>query len=85
MKPCHEDIYKDLPTSSLVVLEDVEESITHEMLMLLVENVTWPSGGNYFQIELIREKKVAVLTFQQNNGMKYKVDVIQILHFENSM
>ncbi|XP_015284490.1 PREDICTED: poly [ADP-ribose] polymerase 14 [Gekko japonicus] len=54
----------DLPASSLVVLENVEESITHDMLMLLVENI---SGGNNFQVELITEKKAAVITFQQNN------------------
>ncbi|XP_077176452.1 protein mono-ADP-ribosyltransferase PARP14 [Paroedura picta] len=68
INPCDDkDVYKDLPASSLVVLGDVKESITHEMLTLLVENITCSSEGKEFQIELIREKKVAVITFQQNN------------------
>ncbi|XP_054828835.1 protein mono-ADP-ribosyltransferase PARP14-like isoform X2 [Eublepharis macularius] len=65
---CHDDdIPNNLPASSLVVLENVEESITHETLTLLVENITCFSGENDLQIELIRERKAAVLTFQRNN------------------
>ncbi|XP_060117403.1 protein mono-ADP-ribosyltransferase PARP14 [Heteronotia binoei] len=68
INPCNDKkMYDVLPASSLVVLEDVKEFITHDMLTLLVENVIWPSGGNDFRVELIREKQAAVLTFQQNN------------------
>ncbi|KAL8183202.1 UNVERIFIED_CONTAM: hypothetical protein K2H54_023067 [Gekko kuhli] len=66
--PClDKNVHKDLPASSLVVLENVKESVTREMLTLLVENITCSLGGNDFQVELIGEKKAAVLTFQQNN------------------
>ncbi|XP_066467944.1 protein mono-ADP-ribosyltransferase PARP14 [Tiliqua scincoides] len=56
----------NLQASSLIVLENVAESITHEMLTLLVEPIADLSAESDFQIELISEKNVAVITFQRN-------------------
>nr|XP_056717390.1 protein mono-ADP-ribosyltransferase PARP14-like [Euleptes europaea] len=75
INPSHDkDVSEDLPASSLVVLEGVEEAITQEMLTLLVENITSLSGQDDLQIELIRERKAAVLTFPRNN------DAAEFLH-----
>ncbi|XP_048340457.1 protein mono-ADP-ribosyltransferase PARP14 [Sphaerodactylus townsendi] len=68
VNPCHDkDISEDLPGSSLVVLENIKESITHETLTLLVENISCLFGEDDFKIELLRERKTAVVTFQSNN------------------
>nr|XP_056717401.1 protein mono-ADP-ribosyltransferase PARP14-like [Euleptes europaea] len=50
--------------SSLVVLEDVQETINQCMLILLVENVSGLSEEDRdFSVEIIPEKTVAVITF----------------------
>ncbi|KAJ6665482.1 hypothetical protein lerEdw1_003323 [Lerista edwardsae] len=56
----------NLQASSLVALENVPESIDHDILSLLVESITRLSAKTDFQVELICEKNVAVITFQQN-------------------
>ncbi|XP_053143016.1 protein mono-ADP-ribosyltransferase PARP14 [Hemicordylus capensis] len=62
--PCHEEeVLAVSQVSSLVVLENVEESVELCMLTLLVENISGLTGENDFQIELITEKKAAVITF----------------------
>ncbi|XP_062972727.1 protein mono-ADP-ribosyltransferase PARP14-like isoform X2 [Elgaria multicarinata webbii] len=67
------DILRDSHASSLVVLENVNESITPELLMLLVENINGLSGED-FQIELISERNAAVITFQQITAAAKFVD-----------
>ncbi|XP_061464993.1 protein mono-ADP-ribosyltransferase PARP14-like isoform X2 [Rhineura floridana] len=62
-----EDILTKSQTSSLVVLENVEEYFDKaDMLTLLVENISGLSEGNDFQIELISERNAAVITFHQS-------------------
>lgn len=64
----------NLQTPSLVALENVMKPINHEMLTLLVESITDLSAESDFQIELISEKNLAVITFQQNTGEEYQLE-----------
>ncbi|XP_007942118.1 protein mono-ADP-ribosyltransferase PARP14 [Orycteropus afer afer] len=60
--------------SSLVALENLKENVTDIMLTLLVENISGLSANNDdFQVELIREFNVAVVTF------KRQIDVIKFI------
>ncbi|XP_062830403.1 protein mono-ADP-ribosyltransferase PARP14 isoform X2 [Anolis carolinensis] len=61
-----EDVSTNSQTSPLVALRNVEDSITPEVLSLLVENISDLLEENDYQIELIRERNAAVITFQQS-------------------
>uniref|UniRef100_A0A803SRQ5 Uncharacterized protein n=1 Tax=Anolis carolinensis TaxID=28377 RepID=A0A803SRQ5_ANOCA len=61
-----EDVSTNSQTSPLVALRNVEDSITPEVLSLLVENISDLSEENDYQVELIRERNAAVITFQQS-------------------
>ncbi|XP_060631288.2 protein mono-ADP-ribosyltransferase PARP14 [Anolis sagrei] len=64
---CREDVSTSSQTSSLVALQNVDDSIMPEVLTLLVENISDLSvRDNDFQIELIRERNAAVITFRQS-------------------
>lgn len=69
-----ENILANEKVSSLVVLENVNKSTSHEFLTLLVENISGLSGEKDFQMELVIEKNAAIVTFKQNLGKKYKHD-----------
>ncbi|XP_042301491.1 protein mono-ADP-ribosyltransferase PARP14-like isoform X2 [Sceloporus undulatus] len=61
-----EDDFTASQISSLVVIENVKESITTDILTLLVENISGLLVQNDFQTELIRERNAAVVTFQRS-------------------
>ncbi|XP_074857625.1 protein mono-ADP-ribosyltransferase PARP14-like isoform X2 [Carettochelys insculpta] len=50
-------------TSSLVVLENIAESVTELMLIMLLENISGLSGDEDFSMEMIPEINAAVVTF----------------------
>jgi poly [ADP-ribose] polymerase 10/14/15 len=63
-----EDIPKECENvSSLVAFENLKENVTDMMLTLLVENISGLTSDN-FQVEVIREIDVAVVTFQKHTG-----------------
>ncbi|KAH0621328.1 hypothetical protein JD844_022485 [Phrynosoma platyrhinos] len=61
-----EDDFTSSQTSSFVAIENVQEFITPDILTLLVENISGLLVQNDFQIELIRERNAAVVTFQRS-------------------
>lgn len=65
-------------TSSRVALENINESMRFKMLTLLIENISDLSVEKDFQIELIRERNAAVITFSQCRGKDYKLSVAEI-------
>ncbi|XP_054556489.1 protein mono-ADP-ribosyltransferase PARP14 isoform X2 [Talpa occidentalis] len=60
--------------SSLVALENLKENVTELMLILLVENTSGLSSDD-FEVEIIRDFDVAVVTFQKHiDVMKFVAD-----------
>ncbi|XP_049733945.1 protein mono-ADP-ribosyltransferase PARP14 [Elephas maximus indicus] len=60
---------------SLVAFENLKENVTDIMLTLLVENISGLSGNSDFQVELVRDCHVAVVTFQKHiDTMKFISD-----------
>ncbi|XP_040214242.1 protein mono-ADP-ribosyltransferase PARP14-like isoform X2 [Rana temporaria] len=51
------------PPSSLILIENLQDSYSSEMLNLLVENISGANGDTDFQVERIPEKQCAVITF----------------------
>uniref|UniRef100_A0A8C0W5K6 Poly [ADP-ribose] polymerase n=1 Tax=Castor canadensis TaxID=51338 RepID=A0A8C0W5K6_CASCN len=69
-----EDIPKECENvSSLVAFENLKENVTDMMLTLLVENISGLTSDN-FQVEVIREIDVAVVTFQKHTDTMKFVD-----------
>jgi poly [ADP-ribose] polymerase 10/14/15 len=63
-----EDIPKECENiSSLVAFENLRTNTTDMMLTLLVENISGLTSDD-FQVEVIREIDVAVVTFQKHTG-----------------
>uniref|UniRef100_K7F6P0 Poly [ADP-ribose] polymerase n=1 Tax=Pelodiscus sinensis TaxID=13735 RepID=K7F6P0_PELSI len=60
-------------TLSLVVLENVEESVTEGMLMMLLENISGLLGDKDFSVEMIPEINAAVVTFIKS------IDIMEFL------
>ncbi|KAM9224811.1 protein mono-ADP-ribosyltransferase PARP14 [Dugong dugon] len=61
--------------SSSFAFENLKENVTDVMLTLLVENVSDLSANSDFQVELIRDCNVAVVTFQKHiDTMKFVDD-----------
>ncbi|XP_073490628.1 protein mono-ADP-ribosyltransferase PARP14-like isoform X2 [Aquarana catesbeiana] len=56
----------EVPPFSLVLIENVQDSHTTEMLNLLVENITEKDEETDFYVEIIPEIKSAVVTFTSN-------------------
>nr|XP_012635935.1 poly [ADP-ribose] polymerase 14 isoform X1 [Microcebus murinus] len=63
--------------SSLVAFENVKEKVTETMLILLVENISGLSSDD-FEVELIQDFDVAVVTFKKHiDTMKFVDDCIR--------
>ncbi|XP_054431186.1 protein mono-ADP-ribosyltransferase PARP14 [Pteronotus mesoamericanus] len=63
------DVSEDIPREcenipSLIAFENIKENVTDIMLILLVENISDLSSDG-FQVEVIRDFEVAVVTFQK--------------------
>ncbi|KAM5152440.1 LOW QUALITY PROTEIN: protein mono-ADP-ribosyltransferase PARP14-like [Mantella aurantiaca] len=66
------------PPSSMIVIENLQDSYTTEMLSLLVENISEKNEED-FHVERIHEKQIAVITFTCN------IDILRIVEkFSNS-
>ncbi|XP_008583378.1 PREDICTED: poly [ADP-ribose] polymerase 14 [Galeopterus variegatus] len=59
--------------SSMVAFESLKENVTDMMLILLVENISGLSSDD-FQVEIIRDFEVAVVTFQKHTDTIKFVD-----------
>ncbi|XP_076974255.1 protein mono-ADP-ribosyltransferase PARP14 [Tamandua tetradactyla] len=82
-KPSHEITSEEMDSipreceniSSLVAFENFRENVTDIMLTLLVENLSDLSANtNDFQVEIIRDLDVAVVTFQKHIDIMKFVD-----------
>ncbi|XP_077305871.1 protein mono-ADP-ribosyltransferase PARP14-like isoform X2 [Lithobates pipiens] len=51
------------PQTSLILIENLEDSYSSEMLNLLVENISGMNEDSDFQVERIPEKQCAIITF----------------------
>ncbi|XP_024071616.2 protein mono-ADP-ribosyltransferase PARP14 [Terrapene carolina triunguis] len=84
--------------SSLLVLENIEESVTECMLMMLLETISGLSGDKDFSMEMIPEINAAVVTFiksidtvefldicAQNNRMKHFKITARLLELTQSI
>ncbi|XP_038277768.1 protein mono-ADP-ribosyltransferase PARP14-like isoform X2 [Dermochelys coriacea] len=85
-------------TSSLLVLENIEESVTECMLIMLLETISGLSGDKDFSMEIIPEINAAVVTFlksidtvtfldvcAQNNRMKNLKITARLLELTQSI
>nr|XP_042699053.1 protein mono-ADP-ribosyltransferase PARP14 isoform X1 [Chrysemys picta bellii]XP_042699054.1 protein mono-ADP-ribosyltransferase PARP14 isoform X2 [Chrysemys picta bellii] len=85
-------------TSSLLVLENIEESVTECMLIMLLETISGLSGDKDFSMEMIPEINAAVVTFikridtvefldicAQNNRMKHFKITARLLELTQSI
>ncbi|KAH1185080.1 protein mono-ADP-ribosyltransferase PARP14-like [Mauremys mutica] len=97
--PCVENIQEHpQTTSSLLVLENIEESVTECMLIMLLETISGLSGDKDFSMEMIPEINAAVVTFiksidtvefldlcAQNNRMKNLKITARLLELTQSI
>ncbi|XP_030436585.1 protein mono-ADP-ribosyltransferase PARP14-like isoform X2 [Gopherus evgoodei] len=97
--PCVENIQEHpQTTSSLLVLENIEESVTECMLIMLLETISGLSGDNDFSMEMIPEINAAVVTLiksidimefldlcAQNNRMKNLKITARLLELTQSI
>ena len=63
---------EDFPVSSTVALENLPDSCSREVLVLLIENISGVSEEG-FSLELVRESHVAVVTFSDPKGMFFTI------------
>lgn len=56
------------PQQPVIVLENVQENFTEEMLVLMVENISDLTEAD-FSLEMIYERQTAVVSFKNANGM----------------
>ncbi len=73
------DVKKPEETSA-VVLENLPDDVNHNVLTLLVENISSLSE-NDFSMELIPELRKAVVTFKNPSGkLSYKIYILYFYH-----